>query len=327
MERPEAMEEPLAQPAAGAMDEPLVQPEEEAMDEPLVQSAQGPEAPGTQGGQRPQGPEAPGTQGGQRPPYVYVLCRLEPTFPSRDIEREFVQATGRAAEELTGLTDREALQRVLSDRANRYLWRQLCWVARVGGIATYIVVPQYPEDYELLIESLRPAPRPTDVDLVIGARGPIPPPEACNGLMVPVVFFEQTYSFDVESLTQSLERPADVAEERWETIAEELFYRVSQVAENAGATDEDRARNFSVVRSQAIYNKGAEMFAQNYRLSGVEVRPSGLSSGTQRVMDVVFSFTNRDTNVTEKWFERVDVSGMFPNLVTPLSPLTEPYPW
>jgi hypothetical protein len=54
----------------------------------------------------------------------------------------------------------------------------------------------------------------------------------------------------------------------------------------------------------------------------LEVRPSRLSS-VQRIVDVVFSFTNRDTRVTEKYFVRVDVSEEFPFLVTKMSPFYE----
>jgi hypothetical protein len=43
-------------------------------------------------------------------------------------------------------------------------------------------------------------------------------------------------------------------------------------------------------------------------------------SGTRNIMDVIFSYTNRDSNVTEKHFVRVDVSEEFPFLVTKMSP-------
>src|SRR6516164_954439 len=60
------------------------------------------------------------------PSYIYALGRVEPRFPSLAVEREFAQATGRA--ETTGLSDRAALHAVLTERPNRYLARQLCWV-------------------------------------------------------------------------------------------------------------------------------------------------------------------------------------------------------
>ena len=124
---------------------------------------------------------------------------MEPRFPTLAAEKEFAQTTGRA-EGTAGLTDREATHSVLSDRANRYLVRQLCFVMTIQGLETYILRPRDPADFDLLVEAIRPAPRPTDVDVVIGLRGSIAPPEMCNGLMVPVVVFDQLYSFDVDSL-------------------------------------------------------------------------------------------------------------------------------
>jgi len=63
----------------------------------------------------------------------------------------------------------------------------------------------------------------------------------------------------------------------------------------------------------------AEAHGRNASLSGVEVRPSALS-GVRNVVDVIFSLTNRNTDVTEKYFARVDVTEEFPFLVTKLSP-------
>ena len=51
----------------------------------------------------------------------------------------------------------------------------------------------------------------------------------------------------------------------------------------------------------------------------MEVRPSPLSS-TRNIVDVIFSYTNRNTDFTEKFFVRVDVTEEFPFLVTKLSP-------
>src|SRR5215211_5300442 len=96
-------------------------------------------------------------------------------LPTLSAEKEFAQATGRA--ETAGLTDRQALHAVLSQRQNRYLVRQLCWVLTVEGLDTYILHPRDPADLDLLVEALRPTPRLTDIDCVVGMRGPIAPPE------------------------------------------------------------------------------------------------------------------------------------------------------
>ena len=92
-----------------------------------------------------------------------------------------------------------------------------------------------------------------------------------------------------------------------------------QIADNAGATDEHRALNYLAVRYPAIYAKAAEYFARNCLLTGVDIRRSAIS-GVRKMLDVIFSYTNRNTDVVDKCFVRVDVTDEFPFLVTKLSP-------
>lgn len=252
--------------------------------------------------------------------FVYAIGRVEPRFPTLGVEKEFAQATGRA--ETAGLTDREAVESLLADRSNRYLARQLCWVLTIEGLETYVLHPRDSADLDLLIEAVRPQPRGTDVDVVIGVRGPFSSPDACNGLIVPVVVFDQIYSFDVNGLMGAIPRPEGIEEERFSAAAEELFTRVQQLADNAGATDEHRALNYLAMRYPAIYSHAAESFGRNLALTGVEVRLSRLS-GVRRIVDTVFSYTHRSTDVTEKSFVRVDVTEEFPFLVSKLSPYVD----
>jgi hypothetical protein len=175
-----------------------------------------------------------------------------------------------------------------------------------------------------LVEALRPTPRLTDVDCVVGVRGPVAPPELCNGLMVPIVAFDQIYSFDVDSLVKSIPRPEKVSAKDFEPMAEELFHRIMQMTDNAGATDEHRACNYCAMRYPAIYATAADAFGRNASLTGIEVRPSPLS-GERRIVELIFSFTNRQTDVTEKFFMRVDVTEEFPFLVTKMSPYYDRY--
>jgi PatG C-terminal len=257
------------------------------------------------------------------PSFVYALGQIGPRFPSLAVEKEFAQVTGRA--DAAGLTDREALQAALSDRANRYLVRQLCWVFVIEGLETYLLAPRDPADLDLLVEATRPRPNPTDLDVVIGVLGPLAPPEACNGLVVPVVVFDQLYSFDRDALLGAIPRPKGVPakeDERFRATAAELLDRILQMADNAGATDEHRALNYLAVRYPAIYAQTAEAHAGNASLAAVDVRSSRLS-GVRRIIDVIFSYTNRQTDVTEKYFVRVDVTEEFPFLVTKLSPYYE----
>jgi hypothetical protein len=160
---------------------------------------------------------------------------------------------------------------------------------------------------------------PADVDVVIGHRGPLASPEICNGLVVPIVAVEQLYSFHVDDLLKAIPRAEGVGEEAFRASAEELFFRVMQLGDNAGAVDEHRALNYLLVRYPAIYTTTHALHQRSFSLSGVDVRPSRLS-GVRRVVDVVLAYTNRQTDVTEKHFVRVDVTEEFPFLISKMAP-------
>jgi hypothetical protein len=278
---------------------------------PITQQAGCPSC-GGQGGPADMSPNAAGV-----PAYVYTIGRVEARFPNLASEKEFAQATGRT--ETAGKTDQRTFHDVLSKRQNRYLVRQLCWVLSIQGLDTYLLLPRDPADIDLLVEAIRTDPSPNDIDVVIGMRGPIAPPTMCNGLMVPVVVFDQIYSFDRDTLIGAIPYPQTTTPGEFRPAAEELFNRIMQMTDNAGATDEHRALNYLAMRYPAIYARAAEAFAHDFALTGVEVRPSLLSS-TRKIVDVIFAYTNRNTDFTEKSYVRVDVTEEFPFLVAKMSP-------
>jgi len=262
-------------------------------------------------------PAAANAASAPSPTWVYAIGRIEPRFPRISVEKEFAQALGR--DKAAGLTDRQALHFSLSKPENRYLVRQVCWVMTIEGLETYILAPRDPVDLNLLVEALRPTPQPWDLDCVIGVRGGIAQPEMCNGLMVPIVVYDQIYSFDRDALIKAIPKPEKTTAKEFAPAAEELFDRIMQMTDNAGATDSHRALNYLAVRYPRIYEAAADAFGRNESLSGVEVNLSPLS-GTRKVVDVVFAFTNRNTDVVSKQAVRVDVTEQFPFLVTKLSP-------
>lgn len=253
----------------------------------------------------------------KKPDYIYALGRIEARFPNLALEKEFAQVIGRS--DTKELTERQVLHSVLSKRENQYLARQMCWVFTIEGLETYILHPRYSGDFDLLVEAVRPTPHPTDIDVVIGVRGHIAPPEMCNGLMVPIMVFDLIYSFDTDSLIKSIPRPEKIEVKEFKPAAEELFWRIMQMADNAGATDEYRALNYLAVRYPAIYTTTGEAHGRNCSLMAVEARQSRLSSA-RNIVDVIFSYTNRQTDVVEKYFVRVDVTEEFPFLVSKMSP-------
>jgi PatG C-terminal len=249
--------------------------------------------------------------------YIYALGRIEARFPRLSVEKEFAQVTRQS--ETGGKTDQQVFQEVLSKPENRYLARQMCWVLTIQGLETYILVPRDPADFSHLVGAIRPVPSPNDIDIVVGMRGPIARPEVCNGLMVPIVIFDQTYSFDRKALIGAIPKPDKASADQFGPAAEEVFDRIMQMTDNAGSTDEHRALNYLAVRYPSIYAKAAEEFTRDFSMTSVEVRPSPLS-GTRKIVDVIFAYTDRRTDFTEKFFVRVDVTEEFPFLVAKLSP-------
>jgi hypothetical protein len=257
----------------------------------------------------------------ETPAFVYALGRVVPRFPSLAVEKEFAQATARTG--AAGLSDQQTFEKVLTDRSNRYLVRQLCWIFMVEGIETYVLAPRDPLDLDLLVDAIRPQPNPNDLDLVVGVLGPLAPPDACGGVAVPIVAFDQLHSFDRAELLDAIPLPASstsaAAKEQFAATAAELLDRVLQLADNVGAVDEHRALNYLAVRYPAIYARTAEAHEQNSSLMAVEVRPSRLR-GVRSIVDVILSYRHRQTDVVDKSFVRVDVTEEFPFLVSKLAP-------
>jgi hypothetical protein len=150
--------------------------------------------------------------------YVYALGQVEVRFPRPSVEKEMAQATGRA--ETAGRTDRQAFHQILSQRENRYLARQMCWVLTIQGLETYILQPRDPADVDLLIDAIEPHEHPP-ISTVIGLRGPVAPPDYCNGLMVPIVAFDQIYTFSRNALIEAIPRPEQIAAARFGAAARE----------------------------------------------------------------------------------------------------------
>jgi PatG Domain len=308
MEQPESTENAATESVEAREASPVVTPARSGADPVITQGTPGCPTCGAVVGAQDGGTASSS--------YVYALGQIETRFPRLSVEKEVAQATGRA--ETAGQTDQQAFHEVLSRRENRYLARQLCWVLSIQGLETYILQPRDPADLDLLIGAVQPQQSPW-ISTVIGIRGPVAPPEFCNGLMIPIVAFDQIYSFSRDALIEAIPRPEGAQAQEFGPAARELFDRIMQMTDNAGATDEHRALNYLAVRYPAIYAKAAEEFAGNFSLTAVEVRPSPLS-GTRSVVDCIFSYTNRNTDYTEKHFVRCDVTEEFPFLVTKLSP-------
>ena len=250
--------------------------------------------------------------------YVYAIGKVIHRFPNKSLEMELAQAMGRRSEgETRGLTHTEIVHKALTDLENRYISRQICYVLNIEGLETYILVPRDPADFSKLAEALRPAPDVGDIDVIIGRRGSLAPPEMCNGLVVPIVMVDQIYSFDRDALMKAIPKQKGQNEEQFKKTSGAILNHIIQIADNAGNTDEHRALNYLAVRYDEIYHRTQLAQDENYSFTGIEIHHSRLS-GTRKIVNVIFSYENRGNRAVQKWFVRVDVTEEFPFLVSPM---------
>jgi hypothetical protein len=166
-----------------------------------------------------------------------------------------------------------------------------------------------------------------------------------DGLSLPIVAFDQLYASNMEEFIDQITGAEGTGEKSEsgkskggqekskksdrgqrggreqggadlsETVIE-VLYRVMQMADNVGSTDEHRAVNFLATRNRDIYTLTRDMYNQNYSFTGVESRTARLT-GTRKIVDVIFTYTKRDARYdVEKWFVRVDVTEEFPFIQT-----------
>ncbi|OGG52539.1 MAG: hypothetical protein A3F84_25410 [Candidatus Handelsmanbacteria bacterium RIFCSPLOWO2_12_FULL_64_10] len=215
-----------------------------------------------------------------------------------------------------------------------YLMRQLCWVLTINAVETYILQPRDSAGFEMIADAVQNSVASPNqyLDVVVGVRGPMAPPQMCRGLRLPIVMFDQIISFNRE---QNIDLLVFLGQGRVPPLVgvtrahiEEALNRTTQVARNTGASDRHRALNYLAVNNYPeFYLNAADechgtppgLPQRDAFLSGVEVRRSR-QSGARRIVDVIFAFTDNNTSVVRKFFVRVDVTERFPFLVTPWSP-------
>jgi len=262
---------------------------------------------------------APAPAAPASPNWIYALGHLKVVCPDISTEKEFAQVVGRG--EVKG-TDWEVQRSVLTNKDNLYLARQYCFVLTILGMDTYILMTQHSDIFHELLNAISASPSSSNLVLIIGRLGPIAPPSLCNGLSIPVVMVDMIFSFPKEHFLKSIPNVAKIEKDKFNAVADEIFSRIMQKTGNAGASPQDRAMNYIAVREPHVYARAAEQFARDYSLTSIEVRNAPMT-GARRLVQLIFSYTNRTSGVVEKWAETVDVEGQFPFLVTPLSPYVD----
>jgi len=249
--------------------------------------------------------------------FVFAIGSIDARFSSLSLEQEYNQVI--SIENTNGQTDNQLLHRTL--KGNRYIAREMCWIYSIEGIDSYILVPKDPLDIDILVESLNQKTEGEDTSVLIGEMGPIATADMCNGLSLPIVFFDKIYTFSQEQLIDAIPKN-DVKDKEFNVSATELFNRIKQISDNIGLSDEHRALNYLSVRSPQIYALVHKMHADGHSLSKIYVIPSRLF-GTNKLLDVVFEFTDRKTGVRQQYYIRVDVTSKYPFVQNPLTQFFE----
>ncbi|MBT9316581.1 cyanobactin maturation protease PatG family protein [Leptothoe spongobia] len=257
--------------------------------------------------------------------YVYALGTVIPRFPNMGLEKEFAQAAN--PDQVTRITQRDVQYQILNKPENLYIARDMCWVFSIQNVDTYILEPRSQVELEALIAMLnKPADITDDVDVVIGDLGPIASAEKCNGLQIPIVYVDNTYSFEVQGFLGQItpDQGVTLPQNQRNDLARYVFNLLMQLADNVGNLDEHRAINYLLLRYPEVYN---QTFLQNQdqkSLDGVNVQMSRLNaSGTRRIVDVIFTYRDNSTDVKNRFYASVDVGSRYPFLVERLQPYYE----
>jgi len=247
--------------------------------------------------------------------YVYAIGKIEAQFPNISVEKEFRQVAKDGA--TANLTDQQVLYNILKE--NRYLAREVCWVFSVEGIETYLLLPKTDTELTDLIDSIKPTIE-MDHEVIIGEKGPMATPCMCNGLIVPLVTCDQVFPISIEELVNTMPKPKDAKEEQFKESTRFVLQKIMHMTDNVGDMNSHRAMNYLALRYPAIYANTAEMFVKDYWLAGIVIKPSRISSATRSLVEVIFEFTNRNTDYRLKSFVRVDITEKWPFLVSKLAP-------
>ncbi len=252
------------------------------------------------------------------PTPIYSLGSIRAAFPNTSLEKEFESITGQAPG-----PDNRLLYQVLSQGENIYIARNMCFIFQVDGIDSYILKPRSYVELAQFITALEPSLEKS-LDGIIGLKGPLAPPEMCNGLQLPLVAVNKSFISNLKEFVEAIASGSGVSAE----LAQSVLEMILGLTDNTGATDEYRAINYLAVKYLQIYTTTAQMldpeqspggFQGAYYLVGVTAQLANVQ-GTRRLVNVIFQYRQRQTSQSAYWFTTVDVTGLYPFLVSKFAP-------
>jgi Subtilase family/PatG C-terminal len=242
-----------------------------------------------------------------------------------------------------GQSLRDWYYRVLRRPEARYIARQLSWILKVQGQPAYYLSLRDLNDLPDLIECLN-LPEDHDDDYykdlaVIVGSSSLTPVEKSPGVLAPVLVADQLFRFSLDAMynhiiDRSREKQGEFSdmEATEQNELKEIFYILAQSSDNFGDTDQGRALNYLAVRYAPIYEeyllkcrllpRAVDGADRVYYLAGVTATPSRLTrvSVGKHIIDVIVSYQNQKNSVIQKYFIRVDVTYLFPMIVSHYGP-------
>jgi hypothetical protein len=280
-----------------------------------------------------------GSQGGSSG-FVYAIGTVEAEYPNVGIEREMqmmahalnVEMEPERNEKLT--EDRRWQHAVLSAnrRRTRYLARQLSWRLTIEDLPAFVLKPRDCCDIDDFIDRLkRPKYQPPAVD---GKdenenkkkNNKKEKKDGKKSEADPIAALELPQDLDVVVGVSGQKTPEGIelyVDQIFEIPASKLSLDIigyfTQITDNYGLTDEDRAYNYLAAR-YTIDPRELARLRNKFGLKGVPSIYSRLSGDSNRIVRVIFAFKSHTSLEEQKFFVRVDVTHEFPSIISPWQP-------
>ena len=255
--------------------------------------------------------------------FVYAIGTIEAEYPNAAIEREMQimaehlgVAFGSDLDASTRPTEDPHWQHaVLSKdrKLTRFIARQLRWRLTVEDFPIFVLDPADPAYFDDLIDALV-RPKSAKTERRAGKRA---------GAAVPKASLIESPVGQVEDLDVVVGIAGPRTSDGMTVLADHIFQLerkqlapggleyFSQLADNHGLTDEDRAYNFLAARYTPPLSE-----VDGFEFSGMRVSPSRLGADAGRIVRAIYTFRN-DAAAEKEYFVRVDVTNEFPMIAGP----------
>lgn len=240
---------------------------------------------------------------------IYALGVINCRIPNLGVEKEIAQATGQNLE--SGITE-EVIAKVISSSDYEYIARELIWTLSIEGIETFVIKPSDSWSVKTLHAALQ---KNKVINVLIGRVSGI---SEANGRNLPVIYPVQIYTFDAQSLSKSIAKPKEIDDKTFRSIVSQILNIALKISGNIGLSDAHRAMNYLVTRYAELYDMVARQEAEGATVKSIQTRVSPSMTG-RRTVEVVLMFQHTKTGVQNHFVTRVDVTDLFPHLVSPLS--------